>query len=377
MRIAHLNTARDWRGGEQQLLLLMRGLAASGDDIQQTLFAPPGAPLTARAADAGFEVRPLAVRSSADVFASRRLRKQLRASPFDLLHLHTAHAHSVGLRGARWLGSQRPAVVVSRHVSYSIYRHFPWHLTWFKYTRGVARIICVADAVRAALRSNRLPAELLTVIPNGVDPEAWQPSAEGAARCRRELGIAADALLVGSVAALTAEKNHAALIEAFALLDPARSGAQLVIVGDGPLHADLSAHARRLGIAAHVHLPGFQEDVRSWLSAFDVFVFPSRKEGMPMTVLQAMAAGRAVLASRAGGIPEIVQDGASGVLVPVDDGAALAAALADLVDDAPLRAALGAAAVQRVQAAFDFRDTARRTLAVYREVVPGAAASAV
>lgn len=370
MRVAHLNTAKSWRGGEQQLLLLMRGLAAqAGTPVEQVLFAQPQSPLAQRAAAAGFRVLPLSVRSSGDVFASRRLRKALRAAPVDVLHLHTAHAHSVGVRGARFLGRVRPAVVVTRHVTYSIYRHFPWHLTWFKYTRGIARIVCVAEAVRAALLGNRLPASLLAVVHNGVDAEALAPAPGARARCREMLGLTGSAPLVGTIGALTPEKDQQALLEAFALLDPARSGARLAIVGEGPLRSELGETAARLGVADHTHFLGFQEDVAAWLAAFDCFVFPSRKEGLPMIVLEAMAARRPILASRAGGIPELVRDGEDGVLVPPGDGAALAAALADLLDDEPYRQALAESAGRRAREAFDYRTTAARVLAVYREAV--------
>ncbi|MDJ0974573.1 MAG: glycosyltransferase [Planctomycetota bacterium] len=370
MRVAHLNTAKSWRGGEQQLLLLMRGLAAQAEvGVEQVLYAQPDSPLASRAEAAGFPVVPLAVRSSGDVLASRRLRKALAADPVDVLHLHTAHAHSVGVRGARFLGASRPAVVVTRHVSYSIYRHFPWHLTWFKYTKGIAKIICVAEAVRDALRKNRLPDDLLAVVHNGVDPDAWQADASARARIRDRLEVPGPAPLVGTVGALTREKDQQALLEAFALLEPARSGARLAIVGEGPLKGELVHAAAKLGIAGYTHIVGFQEDVADWLAAFDLFVFPSRKEGLPMIVLEAMAAGRPVLATTAGGIPELVRDGQDGVLVPPGDGAALAAALADLLDDAPRRRALSESARARACEAFDYHTTAARVLAVYREAV--------
>lgn len=197
---------------------------------------------------------------------------------------------------------------------------------------------------------------------------------------RGGFGIPERVPLIGTVAALVDHKDHWTFLEAAARLvrgDPPTpfAGAHFLIVGDGPLRPGLEARASALGLSGRVHFAGFRDDVPAILPALDVLLFTSKEEGLGSSILEAWACGVPVVATAAGGIPELVQDGETGLLAPVGDAAALARAVERVLSTPSLRAALVAAATSRL-AAFGAGRMAEGVLAVYREVVAERAAGA-
>lgn len=374
MRVMHINTERGFRGGEQQVLYLVRGLAERG--VAQEVVCQRGGALAARLRAAGVEPVELALGGYLDLGSSRRIRRRLRAHPVEVLHLHTAQAHAIGVRAARGLGARRPRTVVSRRVSYSIYRHSFLGLNRLKYTRGVDLILCVAEAVRERLLADGLGPERLAVVRSGVDLERLRGADRGAARAaaRARLGLAPDATLLGHVGALTPEKGHGVLLEALAPLLTGPAGPHLVLVGEGPRRAAVEAEVRARGLAGRVHLAGFAADTVPWLLAFDLFVFPSLIEGIGGTLIEALGAALPCVASRTGGLPEVARDEVEALLVPPGDAGALRAAVGRLLGDPALGARLGAAGRRRVEERFTVARMVEGTLAAYRSLLgaPGA-----
>ena len=181
------------------------------------------------------------------------------------------------------------------------------------------------------------------------------------------LGIPDGAPVVGNVAALTGHKDHATLLEAAGIVLRRRPEARFVIVGEGPLRRELEARVREGGLAGRVVFAGFRDDVDRLLPAFDVFCLSSHLEGLGTSLLDAMAFGRPVVATAAGGIPEAVEDGSTGVVVPVRDPVALAQALLALLDDPDRRRRLGAAGRKRFLERFTADRMVEETLRVYEE----------
>ena len=369
MRVVQVSTERAFRGGEQQLLLLLDGLQAERPDIEATIVAQPGSALAERAHAAGHDVTEIAMGAALDLGASRRLRSHLQDVQPALVHAHTAHAHGHGWRAVRGLGPTRPKLMVTRHVAYSIFRHSFLRLNRRKYVRGCDQILCVSRAVERALLTDGVPPGHLRVVRSGIDVGAWARDEDARAQARATLGASGDTLVLGAVGALTPEKGRVHLLEAFALLDPARRDARLVLLGDGPLRGALEARARELAIADRVHFLGHRDDVAAWLSACDVFSAPSESEGLSLSLMQAMAAGLPVIASEVGGMPEVVGNEGAGRLVPPGDVAALASELAALSEDESLRASLGRAAEARAREAFSHHAAAAETAALYDALV--------
>jgi glycosyltransferase involved in cell wall biosynthesis len=234
-------------------------------------------------------------------------------------------------------------------------------------------VVQLADRVvvnAESLRPHGRAAERTEVIPSGVDTDRFQRAAGERERVRATLGIPAGVPLVGTVGRLEGRKGTDTLIASAAQL---RKDAHVVVVGEGPSREELTAQIARLGLGERVRLLGERADVRDVLAALDVFVLPSRTEGMSNALLEGMAMALPVVATAVGGNPEVVSPG-TGVLVPAEDPGAMAAAVTELLD-APERAeALGAAARRRVEERYGARAMVRRLEAVYDAVATGALA---
>jgi len=211
----------------------------------------------------------------------------------------------------------------------------------------------------------------ITVIPNGIDCARF----EGYRAPSDEVPIGDRAPRVGVVARLHPAKGLDTLLDAAALLVARWPSLELLLVGDGEQRGALEDQARRLGLGPHLTITGMQRDVRPWIARFDVAVLPSRREGLPNALLEYLALGRAVVASRVGGIPEIVRDGIDGVLVEPGDAPALAAAVDALLRDETRRIRLAQAARLRARE-FGLDRTLDATSALYHGVLHGSVASA-
>jgi glycosyltransferase involved in cell wall biosynthesis len=351
--VAHVATASGWRGGEQQVLYLLEGLLRRG--LDSVLFTPGPSPLAAAARGAGIPVVPFRARGDLDVAAGWRLRSRL-GSDVDVLHLHTGRAHAVG-RLATWRRAG-PRVVVSRRVDFPVKGG---RLGRVKYA-GVDRFIAVSREVARVLVAGGVPPERVRVVHSGVDPRrfAVSPDPQG---LRRELGIPPNSKLVGFVGALAAHKAPEDLVEA---LSGMPDSVHAVFAGTGRLAARLRARARPLG--NRVHFLGHRGDVPRLLRSIDAFCLPSHMEGLGTSVLDAMAAGTPVVAAAGGGIPEMVEDGVSGLLVVPGRPRELAAALERVLGEDVLRRRLIAGGAERVLR-FSADRMAEETIRVYREVL--------
>jgi glycosyltransferase involved in cell wall biosynthesis len=235
------------------------------------------------------------------------------------------------------------------------------------------RIVVNAESLRPRGRAGART----EVVPSGVDSERFRARAGERAVAKTRLGLAADQPVVGTVGRLEPRKGTATLLEALAHIHAdGHRDVVAVVAGDGPLRAELETLARRLGIAQHVRLLGDRADVRAVLAALDVFVLPSRTEGMSNALLEAMAMECGIVATAVGGTPEVMAGDTTGILVPAADPVALARATVRLLDVPEERARLGAAARRRVEERFDARAMVRRLEAVYAAVAVSHGASA-
>jgi glycosyltransferase involved in cell wall biosynthesis len=233
----------------------------------------------------------------------------------------------------------------------------------------LARIPGPIYAVSAALREHMVaegyPANRVSVIHNGIDPGPAPGDCERA-RARTALGASADTLLVGTAARLDPVKDLPTLLTAFASLRKAQPRARLLIAGEGPERERLERHIAALGLGADISLLGHREDVRALMPGFDVYVNSSISEGISVTILEAMAACVPVIATRVGGSPEIVLDGANGVLVPARSPVELASAMRLLADAPEMRQAFGREGRRTVERNFRIDQMVDRYAQVYR-----------
>lgn len=247
----------------------------------------------------------------------------------------------------------------------------PKRLTYramYRHGSRIAHLVAVSDDVAAAIRERIRPAAgHLHAIPNGVDVDRY--TGASAAGLREELDVAAGDLLVVCVAKMLEQKGHRHLIDALAGEELGRLPVQIVLVGDGPLRDEIRARALAAGVGERIRFAGNRSDIPALLAAADAFVLPSLWEGLPMALLEAMAAGLATVATSVSGVREVVQDGRDGLLVPPADPAALATALARIAREPDLRRRLGAAARQRVVNEYSVTRQARRHVDLYRVMI--------
>jgi len=379
LSIAHVDAEMGFSGGETQVFLLIEGLRERGH--RGTLLCPPGSRAGARAKERGIPVRSVRMASDLDVGAIAHLKRELETLQPQLVHLHTGRATWLGGLAARLAGL--PAIT-TRRMDRPIRRGWRSRLV---YGPLVARAVAISPAVGAALLAGGVAPEKVSVIASAVDPGPIERRVSGEVRAatRRALEVEEDAVVVLSLAALVRRKGLDVLLEALARLEAyvrpeagARRSEALAprpdrvcawIAGDGPERGALEEQAERLGLGARVRFLGARLDTADLLAGCDILVLPSRREGLGVAALEAMAARRAVVASRVGGLAEAVVDGRTGLLVEPEDPGLLAAAIARLADDAEFREILGQAGPGRLAEGFLASQMVAGYEKLYRDVL--------
>ena len=348
------------------MLGLVRGLHARGHE--QCLAAPDG-PLKARVAELGVPTRRFAPVSDLDLGAAFELAEFAFGMRPRIVHLHSARAHATGLLAASFANAR---TVVARRVDFEIGRR---PLSALKYRLPVDRFVTVSHGIASVLVRGGIKAERISVIHSGIEVGAVAARvdaarADGRTRAMRSaLGVPEGAPLVGAIAALAPHKDHRTLVDAAALVLARRPEVRFVAAGEGPTGEAVRAQVKERGLAHAFLLPGFVDDVPALLGALDLFVLSSYLEGLGTSVLDAQAACVPVVATRVGGVPEMVDDGLNGRLVPPRDPAALAETILEVLGD-PAKAAEYAARARASVRAFDLVETVRQTEALYKELAP-------
>jgi L-malate glycosyltransferase len=354
--VLHVDTAATWRGGQNQVLLTATGMAAAGTEVAVACRA--GGELEARALEAGVRVRPLPFRGDLWPPAVLGLARLLRRERPAALLLHDPHAVSAAFVASRLAG--RPPLVAVRRVDFPL----RGPLSRAKYA-ACDRVIVASRAIGDVVRAGGVRPERLRLVYEGVPDRVAAP---GGREALAALGVPAEAPVVGNVAALTGHKDHATLVAAMALLRARVPEARLVVAGEGELRPALEAQVLELGLGDRVVFAGFRADLDRLFPAFSVFCLSSRLEGLGTSLLDAMAFGLPVVATGAGGIPEAVEDGVTGRLVPPHDPAALADALAEALLDEERRRAWGVAGRLRFCARFTVGHMVEETQRILAEV---------
>jgi glycosyltransferase involved in cell wall biosynthesis len=322
------------------------------------LACQPDGLLFERARQAGLEAVALPMRVAWDVRAMGRLLRLIRRERISIVHTHSSVDAWVAGLAARAVGVP---VVRTRHVSIAIRRGFNPVYTWL-----ADRVVTSGEAIRRLVVTAGAPADRVVAIPAGVDLADF-PFRQRPDHLARELGVSGP--VIGSVAMFRGSKGHAHLVEAFALVRRRRPGATLLLVGDGIRRAWVEGLARDAGLADAVVFTGFRRDVAALLGIMDCFVLAStRTEGIPQSLLQAFAAGVPVVATDVGGVPEVVADGATGLLVsanPQD----VARGIERVLDDPTAAADRALAARKLVEARFSHAAAITRLLDLYAEVL--------
>ncbi len=368
-RILYLITSSGTGGAENLFKEIIRRLDRQRFDPLFCSLRPVGSTAD-EIAQAGVPVFSLAMSETPNAAEMIRgwskLRVIYRDHSVDLVQTSLYRANVLAVL-ASGMSHSMPKVVTSQHSLSPLSGKLSVLMTRHAH-RFSDRVVAVSNAVRRyMIESEQIPSEQIVVIPNGVDTRRFQTSDSTATR--KSLGLADEELVIGAAGRLTRVKGFDVLIEAVRQLRSQGTRARLLIAGEGPERQHLQELIDRSGLRDQARLLGLREDLATLYSVFDIFVLSSRREGSPSVVLEAMAAECPVVASSVGGVPEIIEDGLSGILVPSDDAGSLADALATLAHAESKRQHLAANGRARVQKEFDLDRITVRYEELYSEVL--------
>jgi len=358
-----------YRGGAERLIetqilggdrtryeLLVTALTSGGDIID-------------RMASGGARVFLIGKRRRGDVTALTKLANLIKVERVDLLHLHNSPGAFWGTLAQMMSGTGVP-IVRTEHNPY-LPAALPWMYRSFyrRFIGRARRIICVSEAVRRSYAES-FPehAEKYVTIMNGIRPGDFEKLPPRQA-CRADFKLTPEVKLIGTVGRMSPVKNHKLLIEALFKLRATGADVHLAIIGEGELREALAAYAADLGVSEYVSLVKESKDIGEFYGALDLFCLSSDSEGIPLTMLEAMAAGVPVVSTSVGGIPEVIEDGVNGRLVPKGSSDLLAARIAEMLADPAGTAALAARGRETVRARFTAERMIRETEQVYDDVL--------
>ena len=369
-RVLHLRTVCGRGGGPEKTLLNSPRFLADSYDVRLAYIRPVDDPeydLPQRAKEAGVVLYDIPERSGFSLSTLGRLAAVIREFPPHLLHAHDYKTNVLSLVLGRWF---RTPVLTTAHGYVTkggklnaYYRLDRWAL------RRMDHVIAVSSDLFDFLQELRIPDERRSLIWNAIDTDSYCRNAE-ITQAKSTLGFAPDRLLVGAVGRLQPEKGFDVLIEAARQLYASGLDFDLAIAGDGPLRSDLEQQAAAADPQGRIRFLGWQTNAQPFFEALDLFVLSSRREGLPNVVLEAMALEVPVVATRVAGVPAVVEDGTSGLLVPPDSDSNLASALERPLRDAALRQRLGRNGRQSIEARFSFRARMEKIRDIYDRLTP-------
>jgi len=363
--VCYFSNALARGGAEEHILTLLHGLDRSR--FRSSLVCTPEVAEKVRPdVPDDVDLVPLELRKPYHLGAALALARLLRSRRFDVLHSHLFYSSLFASPIGRLC--RMPLIVETPHVR----EH--WRRGWKAgylvdrlAGRFVHQYIAVSEANRRYLvDEKRLPARKIVVIHNGVDLGRFTPGHRPPSDLRQRLGFGADDPVLLVVGRLEPQKGHAVLLDAMPAIFREFPATRLVCVGEGALRAELEEKADQVSFRDAVRFAGRQPNVEDWLALADVVVLPSFYEGLPLAAIEALAAGRAMVATAVDGTPEVVVDGMTGLTVPPGNPARLARAICRLLGDTPLREKLGQAGREWVLERFDQAQQIQRTEALYQ-----------
>lgn len=341
MRVLHTESSTGWGGQENRTLNEMIAMRDRGHDM--AVVSRPGARILERAQEAGFATFAVDMRGAIDLPAIFRLRGVIRRFKADIVNTHSGRDTQLAGTAARTL-YHRPRIVRTRHLALPITSKFGY---------GVLpdHVVTVSRFVEDALVAAGVPRERITTVSTGIDFSRYDRSTV-AGDLRRELGLPADSLLVGTVAILRAKKGHAEILDAAPEILNRFPKAHFVFAGDGPQMENLKERIATSGLQQRIHLLGLRRDVTNVLASLDVFILPTHQEALGTAFIEAAAMSLPAVAAKVDGVPEVIIDGETGLLVPAHDGRALVEPVCRLLGDPIFRQGMGGNAAKFVRRTF-------------------------
>ncbi len=359
LNILHVSTAISWRGGEQQLAYLVKEL---DEGVTSFVLCVKGSKMEAFCQKNGIDYFCRPKRSGLDLGFAKTLKHLSKKLAIDLCHLHDAHAHTFAILSAVFFRNKTP-LILSRRVD------FPIKDNWFskyKYNyRTVAKILCVSNKIKEITAADISNTNKLVTVYSGIDLGKFKART---GKLRAEFNFDAATRLVGNTSAIADHKDYFTFVDVAKQLVDKNTNYKFIVIGDGPLRKEIEKYALAKGMGDKIIFAGFRSDVPEIIADLDVFLITSKTEGLGTSILDSFAAKVPVVATAAGGIPELVEDNISGKLCQVKSIASLSTAVEEIFNNPDNTNGLVHNAYVKVQS-FSKEATAQKTLIQYQEVI--------
>jgi L-malate glycosyltransferase len=362
MKVLHFSSAKTWRGGEQQIAYLLMELRKRS--IEQHILCVANSAMEEFCVKEKFQFSTYKKRASINPFPAIKLSKIISQNKIDLVHMHDAHAHTFACISASFFGLKVP-LVLSRRVDFPIRKSF---LSRWKYNHpAVKAIICVSAFIKQVIEKDIRESSKIKVVYSGVDISKFHFKKNNI--LKTEFKIPLTSPLIANVAAIAPHKDLFTFVDTAAIILQKRSDARFLIIGgDGGEEQAIRNYIREKKIGDKIQLTGFRKDIPEVLPGIDVFLFTSKEEGLGTSLLDALACKVPVVATNAGGAPEVIEHNKTGLVATVKNAVQLAEHVLTLLDDEVLKNRLMRNGLEKLDL-FSTEMTARKTLEVYRAVL--------
>lgn len=359
VKVLHIVTALSWRGGEQQVAYLLDELETK---VDQFVLCSEGSLMEAHCMEQEIEHFTQKKRSGFDLAYAKQIKRLCSKFEIDLIHVHDAHAHTFAILAADFYGN-KTGIILSRRVD------FPIKDKWsskHKYNhKSIRKILCVSNAIKEITAKGITKKEKLETVYSGINLNKFIKS-NGV--FREELGVSEDEFLIGNTSALADHKDYFTFLDVAEKVAEENEKIRFVIIGDGPIKQEIHDYAASKNLSEVLTFTGFRTDVPQILSDLDNFLITSKTEGLGTSILDAFACEVPVIATAAGGIPELVEDHKTGLLCEVKDVEGLTEAILELIKNKLLQKNLAKTAKEKVQL-FSKSVTAELTFKYYQEAI--------
>lgn len=358
INILHVSTPKSWRGGENQCYFLMEYLKS--EDVNQHILCSRGGVMDERRKQLGIKGKAINKLTSLDLHFAYSIKKYCEKYKISHVHCHDAHAHTFAFLSVL-LFKNKSKLIISRRVDFPIKDSF---FSKLKYNHpSIKAILCVSDAIKEITAKDIKNKSLLHIVYSGVDMEKFNVS-EKQNILRNEYKIPSDILLIGNTSAIAPHKDYFTFIATAKELLKLESKVVFFIIGDGPLNQEIQQKIVAENLSDKIIMTGFRNDIVAVLPALDIFLMTSETEGLGTSLIDAMLAKVPIVATHAGGIPELINHKKNGLLADVKDAKQLAHLLNELIKNPDLKKEVIENA-QQMAKKFDKKITGSKTLEIY------------
>ena len=359
--ILHLDSELGWRGGQQQAVYLFEYLLKN--NYKTHFICRIESKLAGYFKQNDYPFHSLPLKNELDLYSAWKIAQFCQKNHYQILHLHSAHALALGLlakvfyRELKLIGVRRVDFKIKRNIFSQIKYKSNW----------IDVIIAISDNIKRVMLDDGIPANKIKTIRSGIDIHKFDKVPCNSS-LKKDLDIPSDSLVIGTVAAIVGHKDYPNLLKAAEIVINSREQVVFIAAGTGDKEKEVFALAKKLNLKGRFKFLGYRNDVGQLLKLMDIFVLASQMEGLGTSVLDAMSVGLPIVGTNAGGIPEMLKQNVSGLIVPKQNPQALADSLLKLIDKRELREKISQNAKQEVKQ-FDVSLTAKKNIELYRQLI--------